>query len=332
MSDSPESSDASVRAFRNFCWGTLAFVVAVILWGALVRATGSGAGCGSHWPTCNGEILPQAMGQKTAIELIHRVTSGLSALLVLAQLLWAWRLYPRQHPVRGAAMASAGFMLVEVAIGAGIVLLRYVDDNASVARALWMAVHLVNTFLLLGALTLCAHHAGGGARWRARGHGVLGWLALASIVGTLLVGASGAVAALGDTLFPPESLGTALAADLSPTAHVLVRLRVIHPFLAVGVALLLLLTRFAFVTKRTGRRLTRWGTAVRVLILTQLCAGLVNMLLLAPIWLQIVHLLLADLLWVALVMLLAYGLADVAERDSESAPGDDLAEPDRWAA
>ncbi len=192
-----------------------------------------------------------------------------------------------------------------------------------------MAVHLINTFLLVAALALCAHYAGGGARWRARGHGVLGWLALSSLIGTLLVGASGAVAALGDTLFPPESLGTALAADLSATAHVLVRLRIIHPFLAVGVALLLLLTRFAIVTKRAGRAVERWGTAVRVLVLTQLCAGLVNMMLLAPIWLQIVHLLLADLVWIALVLLLAHGLADAPETEPA---GEALAEPGRSAA
>ncbi len=46
--------------FSRYAWGVLLWNVLVALWGAYVRATGSGAGCGSHWPTCNGEILPRA--------------------------------------------------------------------------------------------------------------------------------------------------------------------------------------------------------------------------------------------------------------------------------
>ncbi len=296
--------------FRRLSWGTLAFIVFVILWGAVVRATGSGAGCGSHWPTCNGEVVPYSPSVETLIELIHRVTSGLSALLVAAQLFFAVRLYERRHRVRRAAGWSLAFMGIEVLIGAGIVLLRYVADNPSMARAGWMAVHLVNTFLLVGASTLTAHFASGGAGFRVRATSS-GLLAVASVVGMMLVGMSGAVAALGDTLFPAADLGSALAADLSPAAHVLVRLRIVHPFVAVGVAFLVLVTRFVLASRGDGNpALGGWGAAVRALVVVQMAAGLLNLVLLAPVWMQVVHLLLADLLWIALTLFLAHALVE----------------------
>jgi cytochrome c oxidase assembly protein subunit 15 len=289
--------------------GVLVFVLFVIAWGALVRATGSGAGCGNHWPMCNGEVLPRAPGQATIIELFHRVTSALSALSVLLQMLWARRLYASGHRVRRATYWSAVFMLGEVAIGAALVLFHLVGDDSSVTRAVVMGIHLINTFLLVGSATLVVHFSGGGLGFSLRRQGLLGWLAGACIACMLLLGASGAVAALGDTLFPPESLGTALADDLSLTAHVLVRLRIVHPFLAVGVAFLLLFTRFAYANQRgTYPGVRGWGLSLRLLVMGQLVLGLVNTLLLAPIWLQLAHLVVADALWIALVMMVAHGL------------------------
>lgn len=304
------SAALAMGPFKRFSWVSLALVVAVILWGAYVRASGSGAGCGSHWPTCNGEVVPHAPGSKTIIELTHRITSGLSAIMVLVQAAWATRLFPRGHRARASAAWGAVFMVVEVLIGAGIVLLRYVADDASVGRALWMALHLVNTFLLVGAMTLTAHFASGGAALALERKGTSTMLGLASLAGTVLVGMSGAVAALGDTLFPADSLGTALADDLSPTAHVLVRLRIIHPFAAIGVAMLLLLTRFVLASRRPNRAVRRWGLSLRLTLALQLVAGFVNLMTLAPTALQIVHLLLAQVLWIVLVLFLASALAE----------------------
>jgi cytochrome c oxidase assembly protein subunit 15 len=298
--------------FARFSWGTLAVVVGVILWGALVRATSSGDGCGSHWPMCNGEVLPPSPTTKTVIELTHRVTSGASALMVLAQLIWSRYAFPRGHRVRGAVVWASAFMIAEVFIGAGIVLLKYVGDNPSLARAGWMALHLVNTFLLLGALTLTARYASGGAAVSLRGRGAQAAMAIAVLAGTIVVGASGAVAALGDTLFPSTGLVSALSEDLSPTAHVLVRLRVLHPFLAVAVAFLVLLLRHVLAARGDARM----GLAVRVIVIAQLAAGLVNMMLLAPTWLQLVHLFLADALWISLVLFVASAFA--AEEAAEA--------------
>src|SRR5262245_39640093 len=242
-SPSPENGEGrGGGAFRKLAWSALALVVGVILWGAFVRASGSGAGCGSHWPLCDGAVVPRSSGAKTLIELTHRVTSGAAALVVLVQLVWSRRLFPRSHRVRRSVGWSCAFMLGEVLIGAGIVLLEYVADNASVGRAAWMAVHLVNTFLLIGAMTLTAHFAGGGAGFRLSGLKGTS-LAWASLAATLFVGVSGAVAALGDTLFPSRDLAAGLTADLSPATHLLARLRVVHPFAAIALVLLLLGTR-----------------------------------------------------------------------------------------
>src|SRR5579864_6224423 len=139
------------RASRlaRYAWGVLAYNVAVILWGAYVRASGSGAGCGSHWPLCHGVILQRAPSAATLIEYSHRVTSGLAVVSVLVLLIWTWRERPAGDPSRTGAGLSVFFMLTEAAVGAGLVLFSLVADNASMARALFDAVHLLNTFLLL---------------------------------------------------------------------------------------------------------------------------------------------------------------------------------------
>ncbi|MCU0507346.1 MAG: COX15/CtaA family protein, partial [Anaerolineae bacterium] len=135
------------RRFAFFAWGVLAYNVLVILWGAFVRATGSGAGCGSHWPLCNGDVLPRAPALETVVEFSHRVTSGLSLILVLALIVWGWRIYKAGSPVRKTLVASGVFIIVEALIGAWLVLAGLTAENDSIARAVSMALHLVNTFL-----------------------------------------------------------------------------------------------------------------------------------------------------------------------------------------
>ena len=299
----------SENRFTRYAWGVVAVNLAVILWGAFVRATGSGAGCGNHWPTCNGEIIPRAPSIETLVELTHRLTSGIALLLVVGLAVWAHRAYRPGLPVRRAAALSLVFMLAEAAIGAGIVLFELVADNASMARALFMAVHLGNTFLLLAALTLTAYWAGGGAPLELRGQGRSPRLVVLSLAGALLIGVSGAVAALGDTLFPAATLGEAIRQDLSPTSHLLIQLRVSHPLIAVAGSLLLL--HFIATVRKSpaARPARRYANSLNILIFVQLTAGAVNIILLAPVWMQLIHLLLADLVWIALVLTCAASLA-----------------------
>ena len=295
--------------FAKFAWGVLIYNLGVILWGAYVRATGSGAGCGSHWPLCNGEVVPRAPQAETIIEFVHRLTSGLAFLLVLVMLVWALRAYPKGHTVRLGAGLSILLITTEALVGAGLVLFEWVAYDVSTGRVISISVHLVNTLLLLAALTLTAWWASGGEPVRLSGHGAILWMFALGFLGVLVIGVSGAITALGDTLFPAESLAEGVAQDLSPQAHFLVRLRVWHPVIAIVVGLYLLFLSGLVAMFRVTSRVRRCTAALTALIVTQLLAGLVNLLLLAPVWMQLVHLLLADLVWIALVLMAATNFA-----------------------
>lgn len=298
-----------MRAFARFAWGVLAYDLAVIAWGAFVRATGSGAGCGQHWPTCQGAIVPRAPALETVIEYAHRLSSGLALVLTVGLVVGAFRLYPKGHAVRRGAVASAGFMALEALLGAGLVLFGLVAKDASLARGLVMPVHLVNTFLLLAAFALTAWWASGGADFRIRGQGALGPVLAIGFVGMLLLGVSGAVTALGDTLFPATSLAEGWRQDVSPAAHLFVRLRILHPVFAVAVGLYLVGAGLFAAATRRERKVKLLGGSLIGLFVLQLGVGVVNLVLLAPVPLQLIHLALADLNWIALVLLAAAAFA-----------------------
>jgi cytochrome c oxidase assembly protein subunit 15 len=305
----PAVERSQMPAFRRFSLLVLAYNLAVILWGAYVRASGAGAGCGSHWPLCNGEAVPQAPSTATLIEYSHRVSSGLVLVLAVSLVVWAFRGSSRGHPVRRPALAVLGLTLSEAALGAGLVLFKLVARDESLTRALTVGAHLLNTLLLLAALALTVRAAG--ERPVAFGQrpvdrpprlALLLGLALAAV---LLLGATGAVAALGDTLFPSRSLAQGLAQDFSAATPFLIRLRVLHPFLALVVGLgLLAVCQQA----RALPEARRWAIRLRFLVLGQWGVGLLDLGLLAPLWLQMVHLLMADLTWLALVLLAAEAL------------------------
>jgi heme A synthase len=294
----------------RFAWAVLIYNLGVIAWGAYVRATGSGAGCGAHWPLCNGEVVLRAPAIATLIEFSHRATSGLALISVVALFVWARRATAAGHPVRLGASLSVVFMLTEAALGAGLVLFQLVANDASAARALAVGAHLLNTFLLLAALTLTVFWASGGARLHISA-GQKGIVPLtAGAAALLVVSVAGAITALGDTLFPSGSLIEGFNADLSTTSHLLVRLRTIHPILAVIVAVYLMTSVWQVAGRSVrGRALARTVTALLAL---QLVAGAVNVALLAPVWLQLVHLLLADAVWIAYVFLAADALVETA--------------------
>jgi heme A synthase len=289
------------RAFERLAWTVLVYGIFVIIWGAVVRATGSGAGCGAHWPLCNGDVVPLAPRVATIIEFAHRSTSGIILLLTVALLWCAFRVFPAGHAARRAAVGSMIFVLLEAAIGAGIVLLRLVEDNASALRAGYIALHLANTLVLVGMYTWAVFAA------RSRR---LPWtpdLAAArepwyraALAVMIIVAAVGAIVALGDTLFPQRSFAAGLEADFDRTSHFLVRLRMWHPLVAVtfSIYVMTLITQSEALddaASRTPARLALW------LILGQIALGIVNILALAPLWLQMAHLLVSNVLWVSLV-------------------------------
>lgn len=285
--------------FAKYAWSVLGYNLLVILWGAYVRATGSGAGCGAHWPLCQGVVLPRAPEVETLIEFSHRLSSGLVLALAAVLLVWAFRAYPKGSFVRKGAAFTLFFTLTEALVGAGLVLFGLTAENDSAARAASIAVHLVNTFLLLAALTLTAWWATRGEPerliWQPRA-----WLVAVALLGVMAIGVSGAITALGDTLFPSRSLAEGFTQDFSPAAHFLIRLRIYHPLVAVIVCgYILMANRWLQQNETSGRWRFR---LVNSLIVVQLTAGAINVALLAPVWMQLVHLLLADLVWISLIL------------------------------
>lgn len=295
--------------FVAFAWATLAYNLAVVAWGAFVRASGSGAGCGSHWPLCNGQVVPLGAQTATLVEFTHRITSGIALLLVVALLVWARRRFPRGHAARFGAAVAMAFMISEALVGAGLVLLGLVADNSSIARAVVLGIHLVNTFFLLAFIALTAWWGSGRPRARVRGGGLVAALLLVAGAGTLVVGVAGAITALGDTLFPVSSLGEGVRQDFTATAHFLVRLRVIHPLLAIGLGLYMLVVAGVVRMRRRDPATRRLASLLVLLFFVQLGIGTLNVALMAPIWMQLVHLLMADLVWLTLVLLGAAALA-----------------------
>ena len=287
----------------RFAWAVLVYNVVVILWGAVVRATSSGAGCGDHWPLCNGVVLQSNPRLATLIELAHRVSSGVTLPLVLLLLLWTFRSTVAGHFARIAAIAATLFTFNEALLGALLVLLRLTADNRSPARAVYLSLHLANTLLLLGALTLAAHFLSRGEAFTRRTVRFTQMpLAVTGITATVVVGVTGTLAALSDTLFPATSLSTAFAQDFSASGGWLLRLRILHPLTAVIAGLFICWLLLRSIARPSERKL---ALLVLGLLVLQFALGIADVTLLAPVWLQIIHLLGADLLWIALVVLAA---------------------------
>ncbi|HXV59635.1 MAG TPA: COX15/CtaA family protein [Vicinamibacteria bacterium] len=298
----PRVLTGSHRLPRVVGW-LLAYTVVVILWGAFVRATGSGAGCGSHWPLCNGEVIPREPRLDTLIELGHRITSGLLGLFVLGVVVAVFRAFPPKHPARQAVGWSLFFVVTEALIGAGLVRFEWVGANDSEARVYMMALHLTNTFLLLAAITMTVWWIGGNRALPQSSSRIA--LLSATLVAVLVVGASGAVTALGDTLL----LQAGVSPDESPVLTSLIRARSYHPTLAIAGFFVVVVAVWLVGSNRYGR------LAVGVFAL-QLALGAVNVKLMAPVWMQLLHLGASNVLWILLVLFVSEA---VSARDVASA-------------
>ncbi len=293
-------------ALRRFAWGVLAYNVAVIVWGSAVRATGSGGGCGEHWPLCNGTLALHHPAVATMIELSHRATSGVDLVCVLALFFWTFAAVPRRHLARAWAVAVLVLTLNEALLGALLVELGLVAHNVSPARAVYLGLHLTNTLLLLVALALTAHFLSrtgatmrGGVVLRSPA------LALTGLIAVLIVGVSGSLAALGDTLYPAHNLLTAIAQDFSAGTSWLLRIRWVHPAISLIAGAFICWLVLRAWQRRDHVAARPLALAVVLLLALQYALGIADVALLAPVWLQMMHLLGADLLWIALILLAA---------------------------
>lgn len=297
-------------SFSKLAFGLTVYMWLVALWGAVVRITMSGDGCGQHWPTCHGEVVHVPKTIETWIELSHRLTTGLALPATIVLLIGSHRYFPAGSRVRTAAWASLAFTIVEALIGARLVLGRLVGADASISRAVIMPIHLVTTSVLLGALALTAWWSRKATAPRlvpatepapSRRHvQILLW---AGLLGILAVSASGAVTALGDTVFPARAadLGGRVVEDHGEGAHFLQRLRVVHPLVAVAVAGLLLHVAAAVGGKSRWSSVQRLRSWVIGLVWLQIGIGIVNVFLSAPGYLQLIHLAVATALWLSFV-------------------------------
>jgi cytochrome c oxidase assembly protein subunit 15 len=292
----------STKGAERFAWAVAGYNVLVAVWGVVVRATGSGDGCGSHWPLCNGVVLPVSPTLHTIIEFVHRQTVTVSVGAMILLFVWAFRATARGWAARVFLYASTVLLLNEAFLGAMLVVFHLTTGNRSVARVVVLSIHLSNTLLMLAAMTMTAWMLRTGQRWRDL-HAIRTdkFAAFFGLAATLVVGVSGSLAALGDTLFPAASLRAAFAQDLSASSPWLLRVRGVHPASAlVAAAFVLWLCVRA---RRTG--LTTRAALLGGLLALQFCLGLADVLLLAPTWMQLLHLLGADLYWIALVVVAA---------------------------
>lgn len=282
----------------------------MILWGVFLRASKSGDGCGQHWLTCGGEIIPTAPQLKTVIEYSHRITSFLAFVTVVGLLIWTFRRFAKGEPIRKTALLSFIFVVTEALVGAGLVLTGNTAETLTAARPFWMAGHLINTFILLAFLALTARYAGGGERFSFRVAPKYLWSVIAGASAVFVVGITGSVAALASMLFPSGSLAEGLQADLSPASNTLLRLRLLHPISAIAASVALI-----FIAGWLGReadggtKVKWWANTLSLLVLAQLLFGAATLLMLAPIVMQLGHLMLADLIWISFVMMSANFLA-----------------------
>jgi protoheme IX farnesyltransferase len=292
-----------LSSFAKYAWGVMFYNMVVVVWGGYVRATGSGAGCGNHWPLCNGEIIPRPKMIETIVEFSHRLSSGLAFLLVVGLILWAIRLYPKGDPIRKAAGFAMGFMVSESLVGASLVIFNWVAGNISAARVVVMGVHLLNTFILLASIAMTAWWSSGGKIPDKQPHPQYKSLLYAVLAAVLFIGMAGTVTALGDTLFPVETLTEGLEQDFSSQSHYLIRLRVWHPVIATIVgAYVYFATRWIYIRHQDNITLKILFRLANGLFLLQLGAGLLNLVLLVPVWMQLIHLGLASSVWLALAL------------------------------
>ncbi len=312
-----------LSGFAKYAWLVVAWNIVVILWGVFLRASKSGDGCGKHWLTCHGEIIPSAPELKTVIEFSHRITSSIAGVLIIILLLWAFRRWRAGKDKQNLltlkmAIGSLIFVVIEGLLGAGLVLSGNTAETLTAARPFWMAGHLINTFILLAFLTLTARYASGGKAmsFSAR-RKYMAALAI-GVMAIFVVGISGSIAALSTMLFPPETLAAGVAQDFSPTSHMLLRLRLLHPVTAILTSVFIIFLT-GWLTKESGneRTVSRWSNILSILILAQIGFGAATLLMLAPIVMQLGHLLLADAVWISYVLFSAALLSSTGSVDGK---------------
>ena len=300
--------EGNLSGFAKYAWFVLGYNVLVILWGVFLRASRSGDGCGQHWLTCHGEVVPSAPELKTVIEFSHRITSALAGILIIILLVWAyrrWRAHRSAATLFGLKAAALAFLfvIIEGAVGAGLVLTGNTAENLTPARPFWMGAHLLNTLVLLAILTVLAWAASSGRELIIRARSKFPFHIAAGLAVIFLIGISGSIAALCNLIFPSATLQEGLLKDLSPTSHFLLKIRPFHPVIAVAGSVILIFGAGWLNRAHGSTAVSRLVNLLSVLLLGQLAFGAATLLMLSPILMQLGHLFLADAVWITFVLL-----------------------------
>ena len=274
----------------------ITFTLFNVALGAIVRATGSGAGCGISWPSCNGELLISGQNESELIEYMHRLTSGFNLILVFLLLYIVYKYFRENTNALNFAIASALFIILEAIIGAIIV-----------------PFHLINTFFLMFFLV--------GVPWSLKQEDklTLNWKSLFAnkywkqffigIFFFFLLSISGATSALADSLFSLGDLKSELIADFSSRSHLLTRLRILHPIIAIITAGYLVFYAREIIIKVSASNMNqRLFKILCWLFVLEFIIGIFNVVLLTPILFQIIHLLFAHFVWITLTIFIFEGL------------------------
>lgn len=263
-----------------------------ILAGAFVRATGSGDGCGSTWPTCKGKIIPQLSDTSEIIEFSHRSISGI-LLIVTLIIFTKSRNMSKGSITRTTVNFLTFFVVFEAAIGAVIVLYEWVGLNSSLPRIVAVPIHLVNTFGLLACYAilykvLLNNFKNIKQLWDRR------FVFVAFLF--LLSGATGSITALADVLFPSASFFEGLMEDFDRTSELLTRLRILHPIVATGLSAALIIE-----SRNIQKDYKIDVKFLQLLVIVAVTLGVLNVLSNIVLLLSIFHLAIADLLWITYI-------------------------------
>ena len=305
-------TEIKLSKFAKYAWFVLGYNLLVIIWGVFLRASLSGDGCGEHWLTCGGEVIPSAPQLKTQIEFFPRITSSLAGIFVIGLLgpsivKRVKEKSPESRLLVKMSILSLIFIIIEGIVGGLLVLTGNTAANWTPTRPFWMAAHLINTFTLIAVLSLTAWFAGGGKSFsffKAERKVLL--LLIIAILGIFIVGMSGSIAALSSMLYPSSTLAEGIAKDFSASSHYILRLRVFHPLLSVLLGLFLI-GLAAWLKKKANNdsSTVRWANILSGLVLLQFISGIVTLLTLSPIIMSLIHLFLADAVWIAFVLMTA---------------------------
>lgn len=266
------------------------YTLLVIAWGAWVRISHSGNGCGDHWPLCQGDIIPNLQNKKTLVEYSHRLMSGAYGLIVF-WIFFYFRKYSANPQQKKISVYLLIFMILEALLGALLVKQNLVTVNDSIFRLVAMSLHQLNSFLLTGVTYLLYLSTKQSLKIRITKLNI----------GFLILSVSGAIASLAATLFPSTSIWEGIMQDFAHDSHLFVRLRVIHPVLAV--TLVSSVIYWLQTRAKTSKETSRLALSLFVAMLV----GIITLMTLSPTWLKITHLMLAHFIWAAILKYQLFG-------------------------